>query len=97
MPPRQSSSDRKPEPDSNTPQAPPFWIADLPLPVGPEMGAEAMPVRAFNPGDRVPAEHVERYGWQPYVHAPDGDWAVPAPAEPAAADPRESGKSGSGE
>ena len=54
-----------------------FWIADVPLPVAGEMGAEAMPARAFNPGDQVPHEHVERHGWQQYVHAPDGDWAPP--------------------
>jgi hypothetical protein len=48
----------------------PFWVADRALPVGPEMGGEAFPARAFSPGDRVPAEHVKRYGWEPYVSPP---------------------------
>jgi len=50
---------------------PPFWIASRPLPVADEMGLEAMHARAFNEGDRVPHEHVERFGWQDYVHHPD--------------------------
>jgi hypothetical protein len=67
---------------------PPFWIADVPLPVGAEMGGAAMPVRAFNPGDRVPADHVDRYGWRPYVSPPPGDWPPPV-------SPPESGTAGS--
>jgi hypothetical protein len=64
--------------------SPPFYIADVPLPVAGEMGAEALPPRAFNPGDHVPAEHVARFGWQSYVHAPEGDW-TPAAEPPAGA------------
>jgi hypothetical protein len=56
-------------------QHPPFWIADRVLPVGSEMG-DGMPARAFSPGDRVPAEHVDRFGWQEFVSAPDGDWPL---------------------
>jgi hypothetical protein len=74
----------KPAPAEERPQRPPFWIADAALPVGDEMGTEFTPPRAFNPGDRVPPEHVQQYGWQPYVHAPEGDWAEPPPAEQAA-------------
>lgn len=56
----------------------PWYIAQVPLPVGAEMGATAaLPARAFNPGDRVPAEHVQRFGWHAYVAAPED----PAPEE----------------
>lgn len=67
-------------------QHPPFWIADRVLPVGTEMGAGY--ARAFSPGDRVPVEHVEKYGWQDYVSAPEGDWPtpeIPEQAEPTSA------------
>jgi hypothetical protein len=73
------------------PPAPPFWIADVALPVADEMGSESMPARAFNPGDRVPAEHVERFGWQAHVHAPPGDWQPPDPGPPPEANPSETG------
>lgn len=63
---------------------PPFWIADVPLPVGTEMGGESLGARAFNPGDHVSPEHVQQYGWEQYVHAPDGDWTVtPEPDDEA--------------
>jgi hypothetical protein len=48
----------------------PFYIATRDLPVGTEMGAEAMPVTAFRAGDLVPAEHVEKYGWREHVSPP---------------------------
>lgn len=73
-----SRAQQAPEPEPVV--APPFWVADRPLPVGTEMGDAALPARAFNPGDRVPVEHVDRYGWREYVHAPDGDWPPPEPA-----------------
>lgn len=47
------------------------YIATRDLPVGTEMGAEAMPVTAFRAGDLVPAEHVEKYGWHEHVSPPD--------------------------
>jgi hypothetical protein len=79
-----------PEPETQdlaeVPVCPPFWIADVPLPVSTEMGNGAI-VRAFNPGDLVPVDHVERYGWQQYVHAPDGDWPPPDPGPDQAAEP----------
>jgi hypothetical protein len=53
------------------PDPPAYYVAARALPVGTEMGAATLPVVAFQPGDRVPAEHVERYGWQAYVRAPD--------------------------
>ncbi|MGV9779852.1 hypothetical protein, partial [Streptosporangium sp. NPDC003464] len=42
--------------------APPYYIADAPLFID--------FARAFNPGDRVPVEYVDRYGWRDQVHAP---------------------------
>jgi hypothetical protein len=44
---------------------PPYYIADEPLFIE--------HVRAHNPGDQVPVDHVERYGWADLVHAPDDD------------------------
>jgi hypothetical protein len=58
---------------------PPFYIAAERLPVGTEMGNAVAGVAAFQPGDRVPAEHVERYGWQAHVRAPGDE---PPPQEP---------------
>jgi hypothetical protein len=46
--------------------------------VNPE--AAAAPVRAFNPGDRVPSEHVDRFGWHALVDLPEWATAPPAPA-----------------
>jgi hypothetical protein len=83
-----SKARRAPEP-APEPAPPPFWVADRPLPVADEMGGETVPARAFNPGDRVPHEHVERYGWADYVHDPfapepeDGE----APADESAGEP----------
>lgn len=49
-------------------QAPPaYYIALEPLFVGGQFG------RAHNPGDRVPVEHVDRYGWADKVRRPDED------------------------
>lgn len=79
-PPRGDKAAAKSADEAAPDAAPPFWIADRELPVGAEMGAEAMPVRAFSPGDQVPPGHVEQYGWRPYVHAPPGDWPPPEPA-----------------
>ncbi|GAA3027231.1 hypothetical protein [Streptosporangium longisporum] len=45
--------------------APPYYIAARALFVDNQFG------RAFNPGDRVPAEHVERFGWTDHVVRPD--------------------------
>jgi len=58
-----------------------WYIADRALPVGLEMGGETMPPRAFNAGDRVPAEHVEKFDWYEYVHAPDANGGTPAGKE----------------
>jgi len=69
--------------------APRFWIALVPLPVADELGSGSP--RAFNPGDPVPAGHVEQYGWQQFVEAPPGDWT---PAQPATTT-NESGQAGS--
>jgi hypothetical protein len=52
--------DPKPAP----PPHPPYYVADQALFIE--------HVRAFNAGDRVPVEHVERYGWADKVHHPDG-------------------------
>ena len=49
---------------------PSHYLAARSLPVGSEMGSETLPVAAFQPGDQVPAEHVEQFGWAPYVTAP---------------------------
>lgn len=57
--------DAKPSP-ATAPVAPPYYIATAPLYIGGKFG------RAFNPGDRVPPEHVEQYGWQAKVRLPDG-------------------------
>jgi hypothetical protein len=42
--------------------------------------AAAAPVRAFNPGDRVPAELVEKFGWGDLTDLPEWATAPPAPA-----------------
>ncbi|SFK92676.1 hypothetical protein SAMN05216275_14168 [Streptosporangium canum] len=44
-------------------EAPPYYIADAALFID--------FARAFNVGDRVPVEHVTRYGWHDQVHAPE--------------------------
>lgn len=42
---------------------PPYYIADQALFID--------YARAFNPGDQVPVEHVEKYDWHDVVHAPE--------------------------
>lgn len=44
--------------------------------------AAAAPARAFNAGDRVPADLVARHGWGTKVHLPE--WASALPADPSA-------------
>lgn len=47
-------------------QAPPYFIAAEPLFIdGNQFN------RAHNPGDRVPADHVEKYGWADKVRHPN--------------------------
>jgi hypothetical protein len=63
------------------PEGVPYAIAREPLyVVNPE--AAAAPVRAFNPGDRVPAELVEKFGWHDLTDIPEWATAPPAPATP---------------
>ena len=50
---------------------PPYYIAVEPLYIGGSQFA-----RAHSPGDRVPVDHVETYGWQDSVRLPDG-YAAP--------------------
>jgi hypothetical protein len=54
---------------------PPYYIATEPLFVGDQF------TRAFNPGDRVPPDHVDRYGWADKVRRPDEPH--PRPGTPA--------------
>lgn len=71
-----SRRDAKTSPAKPTPAAPPpYYIATRPLFIGGQFG------RAHNPGDRVPAEHVERYGWHDGVRPPDG-YEAPASPQP---------------
>lgn len=66
-------------PDPAMPEGVPYAIAREPLYiVNPE--AAAAPARAFNPGDRVPAELVEQFGWHDLVQIPEWATAPPAPA-----------------
>jgi len=44
---------------------PPYYIATRPLFVGDQFS------RAFNPGDRVPVEHVTQFGWDDMVRRPE--------------------------
>jgi hypothetical protein len=61
------------------PRAGAWLVADAPLFIyHPEAGAA--PARAYNPGDRVPAELVERYDWHDQTHVPEWASAPPAPA-----------------
>ncbi|MEV4179942.1 hypothetical protein AB0J28_00665 [Streptosporangium canum] len=77
----------KPEPDEPlgqsvrditpdvAPEAPPYYIATAPLRIG--------TARAHNVGDRVPVEHVEKYGWANHVrHPKTGEPFAPAPQTP---------------
>ena len=94
-----ASSKSKSSGQANVPGVPPFYVADVPLPVGSEMG-DGGP-RAFNPGDPVSVEHVEQFGWRDYVSEPEGDWSQPADSTPAGGSPAgsssESGQAGNGE
>lgn len=64
----------KPKPAEQA--APPYYIATAPLFIDGNQFA-----RAHNPGDRVPVDHVDRYGWADKVRPPDG-YAQPAPDQP---------------
>lgn len=65
-------------------EAPPDTLAGVPYRIAdhdlfiyhPEAGA--LPARAFNAGDRVPADMVDAYGWQHLTHPPE--WATAPPA-----------------
>lgn len=87
MPPRSGKATKSGAVEPPTPE-PPFWIADRSLPVGLEMGDGGPHARAFAEGDRVPDEHVQRFGWQDYVHAPPGEWPPPdtTPPDPVTTD-----------
>lgn len=67
-------SGAKTSPTSKPAPTPPYYIATKPLCIGGNPFA-----RAHQPGDRVPVEHVELYGWRDGVRAPDG---FEAPASP---------------
>jgi hypothetical protein len=55
----------------------PYRIADEDLYIyHPDAGA--LPARAFNAGDRVPADLVDAYGWHDLTHIPE--WATAPPA-----------------
>ncbi|MER7131257.1 hypothetical protein [Streptosporangium saharense] len=70
QPPEQSVRDVTPPPAEEPPA--PYYIAVEPLFVGDQFS------RAFNPGDRVPREHVEAYGWADKVRLPDSPEQQPA-------------------
>ncbi|WP_101791030.1 hypothetical protein [Nonomuraea indica] len=55
--------DSKPATQDQTP--PPYYIAVEPLYIDDQFS------RAHNPGDRVPADHVDRFGWRDKVRRPD--------------------------
>ncbi|MEU9888012.1 hypothetical protein [Sphaerisporangium sp. NPDC051011] len=55
-------------------EPPPYYIATEPLFIDDNPFA-----RAHNAGDRVPADHVERYGWAGKVRHPDPDPATTPP------------------
>lgn len=61
MAPQRKAQDKRPA-DEQAPR-PPYYIADQALNIE--------HVRAFNVGDMVPAEHVEKFGWADLVHAPE--------------------------
>jgi len=58
----------------STPPAPEFYVAEQPLAVSGEGWS-----LSYQPGDQVPAEHVERFGWQHQVREPT---VPPAPGTP---------------
>jgi hypothetical protein len=53
--------------EQETPPRPPYYIAVEPLFIDGSQFA-----RAHNPGDHVPADHVEKYSWRDLVRPPDG-------------------------
>jgi hypothetical protein len=68
------------------PEVPPFYEAVEPLMFG---GAGAVPVRAFNPGDRVPPDRVEAENWGGQVKVPEVFAGVlPEPPQPEPAEPQ---------
>jgi hypothetical protein len=68
---------RQPPPQPPVLAPAPYYVATGPLFYGGGFGA--MPVRAFNAGDRVPADLVIPNGWAAQVRHPDDD-PDPAPA-----------------
>ena len=68
------AAERIPAAEDRTSKAPPYYIATQPLFLGDQFS------RAHNPGDRVPADHVEAYGWANKVRHPDH-----TPEQPSAA------------
>jgi hypothetical protein len=58
-----------------TPPRPPYYIATEPLFLDNQFS------RAHNPGDMVPADHVEQYGWAGKVRPPDGYATAEEPAD----------------
>jgi len=83
MPPGKARGGRlhdAPAPEPDAPPAP-YRIADEDLFIyNPDSGAA--PARAFNRGDRVPADLVDTYGWDGLTHLPEWATAPPAPATP---------------
>ncbi|MFI7468135.1 hypothetical protein [Nonomuraea sp. NPDC049646] len=55
---------------------PPYYIAVEPLFIDGNQFA-----RAHNPGDMVPADHVDRFGWHANVRPPDGYETADQPAD----------------
>lgn len=47
------------------PPTPPYYIALVPLFIDDQFS------RAFNSGDQVPSDHVDRFGWADKVRPPD--------------------------
>jgi hypothetical protein len=61
------------------PEGVPYAIAREPLYIANPEAATAA-VRAFNPGDRVPAELIDKFGWHDLTDLPEWATAPPAPA-----------------
>lgn len=81
MPPRREPPSADTAASPGPEGGPPFYIAATDLYVhNPE--AAALPARAFAPGDRVPADLVDAYGWWQQVTAPESEPAAP-PAPPS--------------
>lgn len=73
--PSKRASGKQTEQEQQEASLPPYYIAEQPLFIGGSQFA-----RAFNPGDRVPADHVEEHGWHDLVSAPEG---YDAPEKPS--------------